>query len=351
MNGIINVYKEAGWTSNDVVSKLKGIVGQRKIGHTGTLDPDAEGVLPVCLGKATRLCASLTDEKKTYKAVLLLGVSTDTQDVSGTVLKRSDPSGITQDAIRKAASSFLGKQMQVPPMYSALKKDGKRLYELARAGVTIEREPRPVEFFSITILKIELPRVTFSVTCSKGTYIRTLCHDLGEKLGAGGCMEQLTRTRVGRFRLEDAIRIGDLQKLRDRDKLTRAVLPIDEYYAGLPGLLADAEADHLLWNGNPVGAETLHPVETGGKKLAQTKAKTEREEAPETGDLSAIQSSEAARTAPEEEDLIRKLRNEGAVRVYDSRDSFIGIFRPEAGGHRYRPLQMYFDPQESEKKE
>ena len=182
IHGVINVYKEQGFTSHDVVAKLRGIVGQKKIGHTGTLDPDAVGVLPVCLGRATKLCDMLTDKDKVYEAVMLLGVETDTQDTTGQVLKSSETDEITEEQVRAAVLDFMGDYDQVPPMYSALKINGKKLYELAREGKTVERAARRVQIFDIEILSIALPRVTMKVHCSKGTYIRTLCHDIGQKL-------------------------------------------------------------------------------------------------------------------------------------------------------------------------
>ena len=182
INGVLNVYKEKGYTSHDVVAKLRGILKQKKIGHTGTLDPEAEGVLPVCLGRGTKLCGMLTDKRKTYQAVLHLGMETDTQDMTGQVISRR-PVEVTPEEAARCIRSFVGDQMQIPPMYSALKVGGKKLYELAREGKEVERKPRPVTFYEIRILSVELPLVTMEVTCSKGTYIRTLCHDIGEKTG------------------------------------------------------------------------------------------------------------------------------------------------------------------------
>ena len=200
-HGIINIYKEPGYTSHDVVARLRGILRQKKIGHTGTLDPAAEGVLPVCLGAGTRLCEAFAGETKTYEAVLLLGLSTDTQDVTGqTLADRSEAAAsLSEEAVRRAVLSFEGGYNQIPPMYSALKVGGKKLYELARAGKEVERRPRWVDIPSISIESMELPRVRIRVDCSKGTYIRTLCHDIGEQLGCGGCMERLVRLRVGQF--------------------------------------------------------------------------------------------------------------------------------------------------------
>ena len=206
INGILNIYKEKGYTSHDVVARLRRIAGQKKIGHTGTLDPDAEGVLPVCLGRATKVCDMLTDRDKTYEAVLLLGRTTDTQDISGTVLSECSTEDLEPEKVEECILGFAGEYDQIPPMYSALKVNGRKLYELAREGKTVERKSRRVVIRSIRILEMELPRVRMEVTCSKGTYIRTLCQDIGERLGTGGCMESLLRTRVGRFRVEESIR-------------------------------------------------------------------------------------------------------------------------------------------------
>ena len=214
IHGVLNVYKEKGYTSHDVVAKLRGIVKQKKIGHTGTLDPDAEGVLPVCFGKATKLCDLLTDKDKTYQAVLLLGQVTDTQDTSGQVLEKHSTEDLTNEKVENVIRSFEGEYDQIPPMYSALKVNGKKLYELAREGKEVERKARRITIHEIRILEINLPEVKLEVTCSKGTYIRTLCHDIGQKLGCGGCMKELLRTRVERFGLEDSIRLGEIAQLQ-----------------------------------------------------------------------------------------------------------------------------------------
>ena len=189
-HGIINIYKEAGYTSHDVVAKLRGILSQKKIGHTGTLDPDAVGVLPVCLGVGTRLCDMLAGESKEYVAGLRLGITTDTQDMSGTVLSRKDAVVSKEEAVQ-AIYSFLGDYEQIPPMYSALKVNGKKLYELARQGKEVERKARSVRIEELEILQMELPVIRFRVVCSKGTYIRTLCDDIGRKLGCGGVMQYI----------------------------------------------------------------------------------------------------------------------------------------------------------------
>lgn len=251
MNGIINIYKEPGFTSFDVVAKLRGILKQKKIGHTGTLDPDAEGVLVVCLGSATKLCEMLTDKDKEYTATMLLGVTTDTEDTSGKVLTEHEVT-CDEETVRAAVSSFLGRQEQVPPMYSALKQDGKRLYELAHAGIVVERPPRPIEIYHIEILEIHLPRVRFRVQCSKGTYIRSLCRDIGEKLGCGGCMEHLLRNRVSRFTVENAHTLSELEQLRDENRLLDAIAPIDSLFPDYEKLVCKPQADRFLYNGNPL---------------------------------------------------------------------------------------------------
>lgn len=256
LDGVLNIYKEKGYTSHDVVAKMRGILRQKKIGHTGTLDPDAEGVLPVCLGQGTRLCDMLTDHSKVYRAVLLLGIDTDTQDISGQILEKR-PVEENPEQVLEVIKSFIGPYDQIPPMYSALKVDGKRLYELARAGKTVERQARPVVIHDITVESMELPRVTMMVSCSKGTYIRTLCHDIGEKLGCGGCMEALIRTRVGRFELKDSISLKELEKIRDEERLGEYLVSVEEMFLDQPKASALLEADSLVHNGNPVKPELV----------------------------------------------------------------------------------------------
>lgn len=250
LHGMINVYKEAGFTSHDVVAKLRGILRQKKIGHTGTLDPDAVGVLPVCLGSATRLCDMLTDRGKEYRARMLLGVVTDTQDLSGKVLEQHEVN-LTEEAVREAAAAFIGGYDQIPPMYSALKVNGKRLYELARQGKEVERTARRIEIPALEIEEIHLPEVTMKVCCSKGTYIRTLCHDMGARLGCGGAMAFLERTRVGEFRVEEALPLAEIQRLKESGELAQKILPVDTVFqAYQPVTVADAFRK-LIDNGNP----------------------------------------------------------------------------------------------------
>lgn len=256
MDGVLIIRKEKGYTSHDVVAKLRGILHMKKIGHTGTLDPQAEGVLPVTLGKGTRLAELLTEKEKTYEAVLRLGVETDTQDMTGTVLRQQE-SAVTEEEVRSAMMGFLGDGFQIPPMYSALKVNGKKLYELARAGKEIEREPRPVRISEMEILKLELPRVRFRVTCSRGTYIRTLCHDIGQSLGCGAAMEELLRTRSGAFLLENSYTLEQVQELAREGKAQTAVLGLEEVLKDYPRICCRQEGDRLLANGNPLPASLL----------------------------------------------------------------------------------------------
>jgi len=256
INGIIVVKKEAGFTSFDVVAKLRGILKQKKIGHTGTLDPDATGVLPVCLGSATKLCDMLTDKKKEYIAEFVLGKTTDTQDISGKILKITDD--ICGEAeVRDAIMSFVGNCDQVPPMYSALKVDGKRLYELAREGKEIERKSRPVTFYEIEILGVELPYVKIRVVCSKGTYIRTLCHDIGQKLGCGATMTMLQRTMSGQYKLEQALTLSEIEKLQKDGELAPHIMDVDDVFQNLPALTVENDNKKRILNGNLIFANNI----------------------------------------------------------------------------------------------
>lgn len=301
INGIVNIYKEKGYTSHDVVAVLRKVVGQKKIGHTGTLDPDATGVLPVCLGRATKVCELLTDHDKTYEALLLLGKTTDTQDISGEVLEERDPGDLTEEEVRSCIESFIGEYDQIPPMYSALKVNGKKLYELAREGKTVERKSRKVQIHGIRILEMNLPHVRMEVDCSKGTYIRTLCHDIGEKLQVGGCMEELERTKVGRFLKGDAVTLDEVRQKMEQGEGAELFTPLDQIFAELPAVtVTDAKA-WMSYNGNDLPERFLLEKEewTDGQE----------------------------------------------VRVYDSRKNFIGLYQYRAPKKLFHIKKMFLDPE------
>ncbi|MBP5197543.1 MAG: tRNA pseudouridine(55) synthase TruB, partial [Lachnospiraceae bacterium] len=249
MNGIIVINKETGFTSNDVVAKMRGILKERHIGHTGTLDPQATGVLPVCIGNATKLFDMFADRDKEYEAGLLLGKTTDTEDIWGETLSESAVN-VDEDEIREAVMGFVGEYMQTPPMYSALKVNGKKLYELARAGVEVERKPRKVNINAIRINSVDLPHVSMNVECTKGTYIRTLCADIGDKLGCGGCMESLKRVRVGNFYLKDAITLSELEKIRDAGEVQKILIPVEKFFEDRAVITAKEDFDKAVNNGN-----------------------------------------------------------------------------------------------------
>ena len=272
INGIINVYKEKGFTSHDVVAKLRGILKQKKIGHTGTLDPDATGVLPVCLGNATKLCDMLTDKSKEYVATMRLGFCTDTQDISGEVLQTKEVL-VTEEEVEKAILSFVGPYNQVPPMYSALKVNGKKLYELAREGIEIERKARNVEIFKIEIMNISLPDITMRVHCSKGTYIRTLCHDIGMKLGCFGTMLTLERTKVAAFLLENAYKLSEIEEIVKEDKIGTVLTRTEDMFEIMSVRVAHPY-EKLLFNGNPIYLNQIaERIRIGDKEQVKIYAK------------------------------------------------------------------------------
>lgn len=279
MDGIINIYKEAGYTSFDVVAKLRGIVRERRMGHTGTLDPQATGVLPVCIGKATKLCELLLDKEKTYEAVMVLGITTDTEDMTGTILTEKE-ARITEEDVRRAAQQFTGCYGQIPPMYSALKVDGKRLYELAREGKEVERKPRMVEIFENTPLAFHftddgyVESVTLRVRCSKGTYIRSLLRDMGEFLGCGACMKSLIRTQAGAFFADTAVTLSEVEQARDEGRLSELILPIDSFLMKYPAVTVLPEFERYLYNGNQLNqnmlSEKIQPSDKDGFRVYDT---------------------------------------------------------------------------------
>lgn len=281
MNGILNIYKEKGMTSHDVVSRVRRILGTRQVGHTGTLDPDAEGVLPICVGKGTKAAELLSSSTKGYRATMRLGITTDTQDMSGHVQKRA-PVSCTAEEIRDAALSFVGEVDQIPPMYSAIKQGGKKLYELAREGIEVERKARHIIIYQMTVYSIQNDLVEFSVLCSKGTYIRTLCADIGTKLGCGAAMERLLRTSCGKwFQLKDAVSLETLAEAKEEGTLSSLLTPIDAFFAEHPALLLNEVSSARVKNGVPIYVKepegvTYRVYDSAGNFL--TLSKTERNE-------------------------------------------------------------------------
>ena len=296
MDGIIVVNKERDYTSFDVVAKLRGILKMRKMGHTGTLDPMATGVLPVCLGAGTKLCDMMTDSTKIYRAVMLLGKDFDSEDVTGELLHEAEVH-VSEEQIRAAAGSFIGEIEQIPPMYSAVKVAGKKLCDYARAGKEVERKPRKVKIDAIEIESIDLPYVTMKVTCSKGTYIRSLCREIGLKLGCYGCMAELVRTYTGGFSIEQAKTIDEIEKYRDEGRLDELVFGVDSFFSDCPEAVICKESELYADNGNPM-------------------MKNEFSSLPDDAN--------------------------GRIRVYRSDRYFYGIYEFDAKKNLYVPRKMFF---------
>ena len=260
MNGILNLNKPAGFTSFDCVAALRRLTGEKKIGHTGTLDPQATGVLPICIGRATRVLEYMDSAPKTYVAECTLGLVTDTQDIWGTVLedRRSDVSGVTREAVETALGAFVGDIEQRPPVYSAIKVNGRRLYDYARAGETVEVPVRRVQIYSIRLLDWNVPEKPFSfeVTCSRGTYVRSICNDLGEALGCGACLSGLVRTKTCGYSIEDAVSLEELKTLSP-EQIEALLDPVESAVAHLPRLELSEEKAKQFVNGNPLWSEGL----------------------------------------------------------------------------------------------
>lgn len=303
LDGIINIYKEKGYTSHDVVAKLRGILHMKRIGHTGTLDPDAEGVLPVCIGRATSLCEYLTDKNKEYEAVVHLGIITDTLDMSGNIIERNNPV-CTKAQIEDVLTHFTGEIMQVPPMYSAIKVNGKKLYELARKGKEVERKPRKVTINSLKLISFDEQDMKFRIRAdvSKGTYIRSLCDDIGCMLGCGACMGELTRTRSGIYKIEDSVTLGELSDMAGNE--IEGMLQSIESTFMMPGKICCPEADRLVVNGNQVKADKLKDYGHNTEKAYINTGKDD-------------------------------------ICVYLSDGSFAALYRYERDTHIYKPLKMF----------
>lgn len=314
-NGIINIYKEKGFTSHDAVAKLRGILKMKRIGHTGTLDPEAEGVLPICLGKATKLADMLTDTDKTYDAVLKLGITTNTQDMTGHILKESEVKTGLSD-LEAVINRYIGSYDQLPPMYSAIRVNGKRLYELARQGMEVERKTRRVQIRDIRIMSYSEVEheARLIVDCSKGTYIRTLLHDIGEDLGCGGAMKSLVRVRAGSFTLSDALKLSDVQRLHMEGGLDKYIKPIEDMFPDYPCIYVSPEWDRIVHNGNLVKRSSIGSVEIPGSDGQQTGA------------------------------LLLNMAASGRVnlvKMYDSGESFIGIYKYDHASSGFKPVKMF----------
>ncbi len=298
VNGIINVYKEKGYTSHDVVAKMRGILKIKKIGHTGTLDPDAEGVLPLCIGNATKVVELIVDKDKSYEAVIKLGITTDTQDMTGTIQSANDVD-VNEEDIEKACKKYVGGYHQLPPMYSAVKVGGKRLYELARKGQEVERKRRFANITEITIKGYNLKEdeLSISVSCGKGTYIRTLIHDIGQDLACGASMKSLLRTRVGDFHLDDAIKLSNIEEIVCEGSISDYVLPVEEMFMDYGKVIMKKEHHKLIYNGNLFHKEHTKEIQS-----------------------------------LDESDLFR---------VYDYDNRFIGIYSHNIGQGVFRPVKMF----------
>jgi tRNA pseudouridine55 synthase len=252
MTGFLNVHKPAGMTSHDVVARLRRLLGVQRIGHTGTLDPSATGVLPICIGAATRLSRFFLEMDKTYRAVVQFGVATDTQDASGRVVSRHPTDHLTEREVRGVLEGFVGEQEQVVPMYSAVKIQGEPLYRSARAGIEVERPVRRVTIKRLEVEAVELPSVRFTVTCSKGTYIRTLCADAGERLGVGAHLARLERIRVGPFDLSEAMTIEEAERRFAEGRLEQSLHPPEAALSALPHLRVDEATVRSVRQGRPI---------------------------------------------------------------------------------------------------
>lgn len=249
MNGILLIDKEPDWTSNDVVAKLKGMLHQRRVGHSGTLDPMATGLLVVFVGRATRAVEFAEGHDKRYLASLRLGLVTDTQDISGTVLEHREAS-VTRGELEAALEAFKGEQEQLPPMYSAIKHKGRPLYEIARKGGEVERKPRKITVYDLRLIGEDRGDYLLDIRCSKGTYVRTLCHDLGHALGCGGCMSSLRRLEAGGFSVDKSHKLSEVQEYADRGRAEELLLPVDSLFTELNSCVAEAWQERKLRCGN-----------------------------------------------------------------------------------------------------
>ena len=263
MDGILNINKPPGKTSHSIVARVRRLSGEKRVGHAGTLDPAATGVLPICLGQGTRIVEFLVDTTKEYRAEIELGIATDTYDSSGRVTQQGDPSRISRQQIESALGSFRGSIQQIPPMYSAVKRRGRPLYELARKGIDIERKSRTVKIHRLELTAWQLPVASVEVECSKGTYIRSIAHDLGQSLGCGAHLKSLVRTRCGPFDIDKAVSMPQLEEAFHHGYWQRYAYPIDIVLQDYSAIVVDEATEEALKNGNPV---TLENQEAGSRQ-------------------------------------------------------------------------------------
>ncbi len=302
MDGIINIYKESGYTSHDVVSRLRGILGTRKIGHTGTLDPMAEGVLPVCIGGATKLAEMLSDHDKVYEAGIILGKTYDTLDITGVIQEEREVMS-TEKEIKEAVSSFKGGYDQIPPMYSAKKIGGRKLYDLAREGNTVARKPVFVTIYDIEVLSADIPHILIRVHCGRGTYIRSLADDIGRRLGCGAAMESLVRTRVGEFAIEDAYRISEVEKAAADNNISDVIISLESVFADLDSLYADDDLSRRIRCGNIIDGAMVRKATDAAVNAADGKR----------------------------------------IKVYDSDGRFTGVYEYKITGDIFKPYKMFLN--------
>ena len=266
ITGILNLDKPVGITSHDVLIQVRRLSGEKKAGHCGTLDPMAGGVLLVCLGQATRAARFLSSERKQYRATVRLGWESDTLDKTGRIISRREPRGLTREQLEQALADFRGPIQQIPPMFSAIKKDGQPLYKLARQGLSIQRPPRQVHIYALELLEFDPPYFSLHIECSAGTYIRSLAADIGKKLGCGALLWRLTRTACGRFQLKDSLSLEQLAQLASSKRLAQAVIDLNQALAHLPPALLKQEALEPLRNGSPLKQALVRELPPGLSK-------------------------------------------------------------------------------------
>ncbi|WP_138751545.1 tRNA pseudouridine(55) synthase TruB [Paenibacillus sinopodophylli] len=302
MDGILAVWKPEGWTSHDVVAKVRRLLKMKRIGHAGTLDPMVTGVLPLCLGRATRVVEYVQERPKAYEAVLQLGIATDTEDITGTVIERQASIKVSEDEVRQALARFIGEIEQVPPMYSAVKIDGKRLYELAREGKTVERKSRKVTIHELKLLDLKLdldqPTISFSAVCSKGTYIRTLCVDIGKALGVPATMAHLTRTMSGGITKESCLTLEQIEELQAAGELNEHLIAADEAITHLECAVVPESTGKLALMGQKINLSL--------------------------SDLNLTSS-----------------HNEQLIRLYNEHRSFLGIFQIDLATAVFKPIKVF----------